>query len=129
VLLFLAAASSARDTDFVGRLVDVYPDGRAINITEGVIRARFRKKEYWGRPTLIDPDVIYEYRIDLQATTNVFKKGHRLRLDITSSNFPLWDRNLNTGHLPWLDTEMKKAEQRIYHNRQYPSHLLLPTVP
>ena len=129
ILLVLAAASSAPDTDFVGRLVDVYPDGRAINITEGVIRARFREKEYWEKPKLIKPGVIYEYRIDLQATSNVFKKGHRLRVDITSSSFPLWDRNLNTGHLPWLDTEIKKAEQSIYHNRQHPSHLILPTIP
>ena len=129
VVLKLYAASSAPDTDFVGRLNDVYPDGRAINITEGVIRARFRKREYWEKPKLIEPGVIYEYTIELQATSNVFKKGHRLRLDITSSNFPLWDRNLNTGHLPWLDTEIKKAEQSISHTGEYASRLILPIIP
>ena len=127
--LKLNASSSAPDTDFVGRLVDVYPDGRAINITEGVIRARFRKREYWEKPKLIDPGSIYEYTIALQATSNVFRKGHRLRLDITSSSFPLWDRNLNTGRLPWLDTEVRKADQTIYHDRRYSSCLILPIIP
>ena len=129
VLLKLYATSSAPDTDFVGRLVDVYPDGRAINITEGVIRARFRKESYWEKPELIKPGTTYEYMIDLQATSNVFKKGHRIRLDITSSDFPLWDRNLNTGHLPWLDTEIRKAKQTIYHDRQKASYLTLPIIP
>jgi putative CocE/NonD family hydrolase len=129
VTLVLSAASSAPDTDFVGRLSDVYPDGRAINITEGVLRARFRKKEYWEKPQLITPGVIYEYTIDLQATSNVFKKDHRFRLDITSSSYPLWDRNLNTGNLPWLDTDMKKAAQTIHHDRTSRSYLILPMIP
>jgi putative CocE/NonD family hydrolase len=129
VILKLFAASSAPDTDFIGRLSDIYPDGRVINITEGVIRARFREKQYWEKPNLIKPGVIYEYTIDLQATSNVFMKGHRLRVDITSSDFPLWDRNLNTGHLPWLDTEIKKADQSIYHDGRKGSYLLLPIVP
>ena len=129
VSLRVYAASSAPDTDFIGRLVDVYPDGQAINITEGVIRARFRKSEYWEKPELIKPGVIYDYTIDLQATSNVFKKGHRVRLDITSSDFPLWDRNLNTGHIPWLDTEIKKADQCIYHNSHNNSYLILPIIP
>jgi putative CocE/NonD family hydrolase len=129
VKLVLSAASSALDTDFVARLSDVYPNGRAINITEGILRARFRNKELWEKPRLIEPGVIYEYDIELQATSNVFKEGHQLRLDITSSSFPLWDRNLNTGHLPWLDTEMRKAEQTIYHNPQNNSYLVLPIIP
>jgi putative CocE/NonD family hydrolase len=73
--------------------------------------------------------VVYEYTIDLQATSNVFKKGHRIRLDITSSSYPLWDRNLNTGNLPWLDTEMKTATQTIYHDRRKSSYLTLPVIP
>lgn len=129
VTLVLSAASSAPDTDFVGRLSEVYPDGRAINITEGVLRARFRKKEYWEKPQLITPGTIYEYTIDLQATSNVFKRGHRFRLDITSSSYPLWDRNLNTGNLPWLDTDMKKAEQTIHHDKKNSSYLILPVIP
>lgn len=129
VVLVLSAASSARDTDFIGRLSEVYPDGRAIGITEGVIRARFRKKEFWENPQLIEPGRIYEYTIDLQATSNVFKKGNRLRLDVTSSSFPIWDRNLNTGNLPWLDTEIKTAEQTIYHDPRNSSYLVLPIIP
>ena len=129
VILKLFAASSARDTDFVGRLVDVDPDGRAINIAEGVVRARFRKPEYWEEPQLITPGKVYEYRIDLQATSNLFKKGHRIRLDITSSNFPLWDRNLNTGNVAYSDTELRTASQTIYHDQRYASHLILPHIP
>jgi uncharacterized protein len=129
VTLVLSAASSAPDTDFVGRLSDVYPDGRAINITEGVLRARFRMKEFWEKPELITPGKVYEYTIDLQATSNVFKKGHRFRLDITSSSYPLWDRNLNTGNLPWLDTDMQKAEQTIHHDNKSNSYLILPVIP
>ena len=128
VMLRLYAASAAPDTDFVGRLVDVYPDGRAINITEGVLRARFREKD-WERPKLIEPGVVYEYSIDLQVTSNVFKKGHRIRLDITSSNFPLWDRNLNSGGDPFSGTEIRTAEQTIHHDLEDPSHLILPVIP
>jgi len=123
----LFAATSARDTDFVARLCDVYPDGRSINITEGVIRARFRGRE-WGCPELVESGQVLEYAIELQPTSNVFKKGHRIRLDITSSNFPLWDRNLNTGNEPGTDTEMQAAEQTIHHGSEYASHVVLPIV-
>jgi len=125
VIVELFAASSAPDTDFVARLTDVYPDGRSINITEGVIRARFRE-DVWGAPALLEPHRVYAYTIDLQATSNVFRKGHRIRLDITSSNFPLWDRNLNTGNDPGSDTEMRVADQTLYHDATHPSRLVLP---
>jgi len=128
VVLKLYAASSAPDTDFVARLCDVYPDGRSINITEGVIRARFRER-IWENPSLLEPGKVYEYSIDLQVTSNVFRKGHRIRVDVTSSCFPLWDRNPNTGHEPGLDAEMQIAQQTIRHDRQYPSHLVLPIIP
>lgn len=128
VVLKLYAASSAKDTDFVAKLTDVYPDGRSINITDGVIRARFRE-DVWGAPKLMDPGTVYEFTIDLQATSNVFKAGHRLRVDITSSNFPLWDRNLNTGNDPATDTEIRIAEQAIYHDPARPSHIVLPVIP
>ena len=118
--MVLYAATSAPDTDFVARLTDVYPDGRSINITEGVIRARFRE-DVWGRPRLLEPGRVYEFTIDLQVTSTLFLAGHRLRLDITSSNFPLWDRNLNTGHDPATDTTMAVAEQSIHHSGAYPS--------
>lgn len=125
VFVTLFAATSARDTDFVARLTDVHPEGRSINLTEGVIRARFRERD-WRNPKLIDPDQVLEYTIELQPTSNVFKKGHRIRLDITSSNFPLWDRNLNTGNSPATDTEMRVAHQTIYHDGEHPSQVTLP---
>lgn len=128
VSVTLWAASSAPDTDFVARLVDVHPDGRAINITEGVIRARFRES-VWGVPKLIETGRPLPYTIDLQATSNVFRRGHRLRLDITSSSFPLWDRNLNTGAEPGAGSEVRLAEQTIFHEPRYPSAIVLPVVP
>jgi hypothetical protein len=128
VVLKLHAASSARDTDFVAKLTDVHPDGRSINITEGVIRARFREGR-WDKPGLIEPGRTYEYTIDLQATSNVFKAGHCIRLLVMSSNFPLWDRNPNTGHEPGMDAQTQPARQVIYHDQDYPSHLVLPLIP
>jgi putative CocE/NonD family hydrolase len=127
VIVKLFAASSAPDTDWVARLCDVYPDGRSINITEGVIRARFRND--WRKPELLEPGRVYEYTIDLQSTSNVFLKGHYIRVDITSSNFPLWDRNLNTGASIATGTEMQIAEQTIHHDTQHPSHIILPLIP
>jgi putative CocE/NonD family hydrolase len=127
VTVALYAATSAPDTDFVARLTDVYPDGRSINITEGVIRARYRE-DVWGQPRLLEPHRVYEYTIDLQVTSALFLAGHRIRVDITSSSFPLWDRNLNTGNDPATDTTMAVAEQAIHHSAAYPSHIVLPLV-
>lgn len=127
VTLRLYAATSARDTDFVAKLTDVHPDGRSINITEGVIRARFRG-DVMGLPKLMEPGAVHEFSIDLQVTSNVFKRGHRIRLDITSSNFPLWDRNLNTGNDPSTDTEITVARQTIHHSAERPSHIQLPII-
>jgi putative CocE/NonD family hydrolase len=112
----------------VARLTDVYPDGRSINITEGILRARFRE-DVWGPPRLLEPHQVYCFAIDLQVTSNVFRRGHRLRLQITSSGFPLWDRNLNTGGDPATDTEPQIAEQTVYHDPVHPSHILLPIIP
>ena len=106
----------------------MYPDGRSINLTEGVIRARFRQLD-WGSPKLIEPGRVLAYTIELQPTSNVFKKGHRIRLDITSSNFPLWDRNLNTGNPPGTDTEIRSADQTVYHDSEHPSCVVLPMIP
>jgi putative CocE/NonD family hydrolase len=125
--LKLFAASSAPDTDFTAKLVDVRPDGYAQNIAEGVIRARFR--ESLSTPTLITPEKVYEYTIDLWATSHVFKAGHRLRLEVSSSNFPRYDRNPNTGHDFGADTELRTARQTIFHDNRYPSHLVLPVIP
>ena len=127
VILKLYAASSAPDTDFTAKLVDVRPDGYAQNVVEGVLRARFR--ESLSAPTLIVPEKVYEYTIDLWATSHVFKAGHRLRLEVSSSNFPRYDRNPNTGRDFGVDTEVRVAQQTIFHDSRYPSHLVLPVIP
>jgi len=123
------AISSAPDTDFVARLVDVHPDGYTQNLTDGIIRARYRNFEHGEAPSLIEPGTAYEYEIDLWATSNVFKAGHRIRLDVTSSNFPRWDRNPNTGHDFGADSDVKVAHQAILHEREHPSYVVLPIVP
>jgi putative CocE/NonD family hydrolase len=127
VTVTLYAASSARDTDFTAKLVDVHPDGKAYNIADGIIRARYR--ESFEREALLEPGKVYEYTIDLWATSNVFLKGHRIRLDISSSNFPRFDRNPNTGHPFGQDALTQPATQTIYHTRRYPSHITLPLIP
>ncbi len=124
----LFASSSAVDTDFTARLSDVFPDGRAVNLTEGVVRARFRARQ-WDRPSLLEPGKVEEYVIELQPTSNVFRQGHRIRLDISSSNFPLWDRNLNTGEQPGRGTSWVRAEQTVHHDRRGASCVVLPVIP
>jgi hypothetical protein len=126
--LVLYAATSGPDTDFVGKLVDVYPDGSAIILAEGVLRTRFR--EGFEREVLVEPDRPYEYRIDLGATSNVFLPGHRVRLLVTSSSFPRFDRNPNTGRSLGVDGEgdLRPASQVIFHDANRPSHLFLPVV-
>jgi putative CocE/NonD family hydrolase len=131
----LYAKSSVVDTDFTAKLVDVGPDGFAQNLTEGIIRGRYRDSQ--EEPTLMNPGQVYKFTIDLWATSNVFRKGHVVRLEISSSNFPRFDRNLNTG----LDRNSKtvdgeKSEQVlapatnvIYHDAEHPSALILPIVP
>jgi putative CocE/NonD family hydrolase len=132
----LYAATSARDTDWMVRLIDVYPNGRAILLCDGVIRARYRDPNNQGaftaaRLTNIEPDRIYEYTIRFwRATGNVFLPGHRIRAEISSSYFPYYLRNLNTGSdNNGLETRMISATQKIYHSADYPSHLILPVTP
>jgi len=129
IMVHLWATSSAPDTDFVARLVDVHPDGYAQNLTDGIIRARYRNFTKGEAPSLIEPGKAYEYEIDLWATSNVFKAGHRIRLDVTSSNFPRWDRNPNTGHDFGVDAELAVAHQAILHDREHVSYVVLPIVP
>ena len=128
VVINLYASSSAPDTDFTAKLLDVYPDGSAYNLTEGIIRARFRE-DLWGAPILLEPGKLYKYSLELLPTSNVFRRGHSIRVHLTSSNFPLWERNLNTGNDPAFDVTMEKAEQTIYHSQRYPSHIVLPIIP
>jgi putative CocE/NonD family hydrolase len=126
--LVLFAATSAPDTDFVAKLCDVDPEGRSRILAEGVLRARFR--DGFEAPKPVEPDRVYELRLDLIATSNVFLGGHSIRLDVTSSSHPRFDRNANTGRAPGEDTEetLTPATQRVFHDSDRASHLLLSVV-
>jgi len=123
----LYVSSSARDTDFTAKLVDVYPDGTAYNVQEGMIRARYR--EGLDRRVWMRPGEVYPVTIDLQVTSNYFGPGHRIRLEVSSSNFPRWDRNLNTGGNNYDERSWVMAHNTIHHSARYPSHIVLPIVP
>ena len=125
--LHLFASTQARDTDFTAKLVDVYPDGAAYNIAEGCIRARYRKSLL--KPELVKPGEVLEYIMDMGATSIVFNRGHRIRLDISSSNFPRIDRNLNTGNRFGEDAEGKPVIQTIFHQAEFASYIDLPVIP
>jgi putative CocE/NonD family hydrolase len=127
ITVTLYASSSAQDTDFTAKLVDVGPDGYARNLTEGIIRARYRTPRTPANP--IEPGQVYMYEIDLLATSNLFKKGHRIRLEVSSSNFPRFDRNTNTGEPIGTDAEFVSALQTVHHTSGHPSHISLPVVP
>ena len=127
VSVVLYAATSAPDTDFTAKLVDVFPNGEARNLTDGVLRVRYRTS--LEKPELARPGEIYKLTIDAGVTSNVFLKGHRVRLEISSSNFPRFDRNPNTGRPIADETVLRKASQAIYHDRAHPSHVLLPVIP
>ncbi len=123
----LYAASSAVDTDFMAKLVDVHPNGFAQNLSYGVVRARYRNG--YETPQLLTPGDVYEFTIALNPIANVFQPGHRLRLDITSSDFPNWDRNLNTGSDGYTDATMVAARQTVLHDTGRPSRITLPVIP
>ena len=127
VTVTLYAASSAPDTDFTAKLVDVDPGGYARNLADGIIRARYRRPRQPADP--VQPGEVYEYTIDLWATSNLFKRGHQIRLEISSSNFPQYDRNTNTGEPVGSDVGFVSALQTIYHTSEYASHVTLPIVP
>ncbi len=127
VALRLWIASSARDTDFTAKLVDVFPDGTARALNDGILRARYRDSK--TTPTLLTPNQPVELTIDLGATSNLFRAGHRIRLDVTSSNFPRFDRNPNTGGVFGEDTELRRADQQVFHDATHPSRVILPVVP
>jgi putative CocE/NonD family hydrolase len=124
VQLELFAKSSAVDTDFTAKLVDVWPNGFAQNLTEGIVRARYRSSQ--EKPELMKPGQIYKFTVDLWSTANVFLKGHRLRLEISSSNFPRFDRNLNTGQEAGGAGKPLPATNTVYHDTGHPSALILP---
>jgi putative CocE/NonD family hydrolase len=130
----LFASSSAPDTDFVARLVDVHPDGLAIGLCDGIIRASAR--ESYPAPGVVtptqpsptEPGEVYEYCVDLWATGNTFKVGHRLRVEVTSSSYPRWERNLNTGESAVWSDRTEVARQEIFHDAGRPSRVSLTVV-
>jgi len=129
LVVTLHAATSAADTDFTARLVDVWPDGRAIGIADGIVRARYRDGS--GQPAPVTPGRVYDYSIDMIGTSQVFKAGHRVRVDIASSNFPCFDRNPGNGAPAATATERDFviAEQTMCHDAAHPSFITLPVIP
>jgi uncharacterized protein len=123
----LYASTDAVDTDFVAKLVDVHPDGTTYNMAEGMLRARYR--ESLSRPSLLQPGQVYRFEIDLVGTSVAFLKGHRMRVHVTSSHFPQFDRNPNTGAKFAATKEVRAAQQSVYHDAERPSHILLPVIP
>jgi putative CocE/NonD family hydrolase len=127
VMLKLYASTSAPDTDFTGKLVDVWPCELAQNLTQGVIRARYKDSRKTAK--LIRPGKVYEYTVDLWSTSNLFKKGHCIRLEVSSSNFPHFDRNMNTARHPSQESKPAVAMQHVFHDSDHPSRLVLPIIP
>jgi len=127
VVAKIFAGTDGLDTDFTAKLVDVAPDGYAKNLCDGIIRGRYR--ESTERQVLLEPGTVYEFTIDLWPTGNVFLKGHRIRVDISSSNFPRFDRNPNTGHTFAEDAEIRVADQQVLHDGAHASHIILPVIP
>ncbi|MGW7003820.1 CocE/NonD family hydrolase [Streptomyces sp. NPDC054933] len=128
ISLELHVSSSAADTDFTGKLVDVFPDGRAIYLTDGILRARYRNS--LARPQPLEPDTVHQVTVDLGVTSNVFLPGHRIRLEISSSNFPRYDRNTNTGGVIARESldQAVVATNQVRHGRTHPSRLILPII-
>jgi hypothetical protein len=114
------------DTDFVAKLIDVHPDGRSIGMAEGAVRARYR--DDLSKPRLLEPGKVYAFTIDLVGTSHVFLPGHRIRVDLTSSHFPQFDRNPNTGEPFGQSPAIRVARQTVYHSASQPSHVVLPIV-
>jgi len=123
----LYAATSAPDTDFTAKVVDVFPNGEARNLTDGILRLRYR--DGLEKAELARPGEVYPLNINAGVTSNVFLAGHSIRIEISSSNFPRFDRNPNTGRSIADETVLKTARQTIYHSRLYPSHIVLPVIP
>ena len=123
----LYASSSAKDADFMGMLIDVWPEGYAQRLIDGMVRARYR--EGMDKASLIEPGKVTAYTLDLWNTCQTFKKGHSIRLQIASSAFPKYDRNPQTGDNLAKATKLQKADLRIYHDKDHPSHIILPVVP
>jgi putative CocE/NonD family hydrolase len=122
----LYVSSSAKDTDFMVKLMDVAPDGPVYNIVQGALRARYR--EGFGKKVWMEAEKVYKIEVDLHATSYYLSQGHRIRLDISSSDFPHYERNLNTGGNNYDETNWVVAINKIHHSKEYPSHVLLPII-
>jgi putative CocE/NonD family hydrolase len=127
IKVVLYVSSTAPDTDFTAKLVDVFPDGKARNLTDGILRMRYR--DSLEIPKVMNPGEVYKVTVDAGVTSNVFLAGHRIRVEISSSNFPRFDRNPNTGGAVADAKEALKARQTVYHEQQRYSYVLLPIVP
>jgi putative CocE/NonD family hydrolase len=127
VTVTLFVKSSVVDTDFTGKLVDVAPDGFAKDLTEGILRMRYRDSQ--EHASFMNPGNTYQISLDLWSTSNVFLRGHSLRLEISSSNFPRFDRNLNTGEEIKFARRFISASNTVVHDAQHPSALVLPVMP
>ncbi len=127
VKVVLHASSDAVDTDFVAKLVDVHPDGSSYNMAEGIVRTRYRDGLAKAAP--LKPGQAYRMEIDLVGTSIAFQPGHRIRVHVTSSHFPQFDRNPNTGAPFGTSAEVKVAQQTVYHDAERPSHIVLPVIP
>ncbi len=127
VKVILYAVTTAKDTDWTAKLVDVHPDGKPYNLCDGILRTRYKDSK--DKPNLIQPGEVYRYEIDLWVTSNAFPPGHKIRVEISSSNFPRFDRNLNTGEPFGTGTKWITATQIIFHDKERPSHVLLPIIP
>ena len=126
VKVVLYASSDAVDTDFVAKLVDVYPDGTAYNMAEGILRARYRNG--LEKPEMLEPGKTYKLEIDLVGTSVEFQQGHRIRVQVASAHFPQFDRNPNTGNPFGTGGDVKIAHQTVIHTQAQPSHIILPIV-
>ena len=121
----LYVSSDVRDTDFIAKLVDVYPDGRAYNIRRRAVMARYRNG---ATPEYMEPGEVYEIRFQMMDVANYFAAGHRIRLEVMSSDFPHYARNLNTGADNWTTSEMRIATNTVHHSLEHPSKLVLPVL-
>jgi len=127
VKAILHGMSSATDTDWVVRLCDVWPDGRSMSVCDGILRARYR--DSFIQPTLLSPEQVYHFEVVLRATAQVFQSGHRIRVEVTSSDFPRYDRNLNTGGIFGIEDHRQVAKNTLFHDALRASHILLPVYP
>lgn len=133
LIVSLWASSDSVDTDFTAKLIDVYPpskdfpNGVELNVGDSIVRARYRNS--LERPEFLTPGTVYPFTIEMYPTSLVFRKGHRIRLDISSSNFPRFDVNPNTGEPLNANRRWKVAENAIYHDPDHPSHIRLPVIP